>query len=554
MAEGESSAMPLSVTAPGESTGSSSSSSNCRLLISGGGLAAATYCLAAAVLARPILAEAELLALDESTTSLMALAAGALVGQGAFGELADRRSRLLSLRGTAAFMLVGCTGCALAGGSLQRRLLGPAALRGELALWHVLLGLGLGGEYPAATAFVVEVNSGAPVQGGRGSAHALAVAYLYMASGQLLAAILAVALAVAQSAAQDLAWRLLFLAGALLALASLAMRLRCTAQDATQAASGAAGGLALVCRSSRHLRRTLAGTCVAWLLQSAASCGLTLEAARASFAPHGDSGLAGAETALLVVLMSLPGYSAAFTLARCSRRAIQFVGFGAMAVCFAALAAVIDLPRSQGVQIALYSLLQMVNAGGAGAATRFVPAEVFPACVRASCLGLSAAAGSIGALAASALLPRLCEAAGPQLALVMCALVSGLGVACTALLTPKYNTDVVQKIDRLRPGKGMRECTLEALERGSPYRECPGCGVMVLREGGCNLITCANPNCQDVWCFACGGRGCRTWACASVEAARSPALDILPHLLWPAYVGAHHLEQQRASVPLVEVN
>lgn len=37
-------------------------------------------------------------------------------------------------------------------------------------------------------------------------------------------------------------------------------------------------------------------------------------------------------------------------------------------------------------------------------------------------------------------------------------------------------------------------------------KECPGCGVMTDKTGGCNHITCSTPGCGAHWCFICGGK------------------------------------------------
>jgi hypothetical protein len=35
-------------------------------------------------------------------------------------------------------------------------------------------------------------------------------------------------------------------------------------------------------------------------------------------------------------------------------------------------------------------------------------------------------------------------------------------------------------------------------------KQCPGCGVMTEKTGGCNHITCVVPTCGVHWCFFCG--------------------------------------------------
>lgn len=252
-----------------------------------------------------------------------------------------------------------------------------------------------------------------------------------------------------------------------------------------------------------------------------------------------ERGFNQAESVLLATLMSVPGYLAAFRLRHCPRRTCQLLGFGSMALGFLGLAAVGE-PQSI-LKVSLYCALQTTNAATAGAVVRFIPAEVFPTCVRASCVGLSATAGAAGALVGASLLPCVLHTAGLPAAMVICALAAVVGIACTTLLTPMYDGQTLQDLARLRPSRDPRELTAEALERGDRFRQCPSCEVMTEREEGCNVITCTN--CQDVWCFACGGKDCARWACSEVEAS-GPTLDSLPRLLWPR-------AQPDRAVPLV---
>jgi len=439
-------------------------------------------------------------------------------------------------------MLFGAAGCALAG--LLGHMMGLRSMQAlcvELAVWNFLLGLGMGGEYPVAAAYIVEQAAAYAA----GSARPLAGSYLHMGLGQLLASLMVVA-CLSLRLPTGATWRLSLILASLLALATFVVRVYCARETQLFIDHGAAGtsghraGLALACSSSRHLCRTLFGTSSSWFLLGFAGCGLNLRSATTALM-HGETGMGKAVVTLLATLMGLPGYVAACALVRYSRRICQLAGFVVMALLFAGFAIVVEVPEARGLQIALYAMLEMASAGGAGATAHFVPAEVFPTCVRSSCLGLSALAGGLGTAVGSALLPELASAAGPPVACVACTLACGLGAACTALLTPRYNRQTILALAPLGPGKDVRECTLEALERGAQFKQCPSCEVMVEREGGCNVITCVN--CQDVWCFACGGRGCRAWMCSGVEVT-SPDLETMPRLLWPG------TEQDR-SVPLV---
>lgn len=289
-------------------------------------------------------------------------------------------------------------------------------------------------------------------------------------------------------------------------------------------------GISLVFRCPKALGRALLGTCLASFLQGLASGGLLLEVIDSSFLRRSTQLDEAVSEQLLAVLMSFPGYLAAFALAQRGRKLWQLAGFGAMSVGFVGLAAALCTSH-KGIQTSLYSMLLALAAGGPGATTFFVPAEVFPTCVRASCMGLTLAAGSFGWLLAMTGLRAVSDGAGAFVAMLMCAVVCGAGVISTALLTPRYNKETLRALAQIGPGKDKRESTVEALENGCQFRQCPNCEVMVERSGGCNVITCMN--CQDVWCFACGGRGCTAWACGGIEDDTCTTLEALPHLLWP---------------------
>mmetsp|Transcript_182190 Transcript_182190/g.443361 ORF Transcript_182190/g.443361 Transcript_182190/m.443361 type:complete len:290 (+) Transcript_182190:51-920(+) len=61
--------------------------------------------------------------------------------------------------------------------------------------------------------------------------------------------------------------------------------------------------------------------------------------------------------------------------------------------------------------------------------------------------------------------------------------------------------------------------TLSLLEAAPRCRACPGCGVMVERDGGCNMVY--HPLCKTRWCFACGGMGCQDFDCRGSSARPS---------------------------------
>mmetsp|Transcript_60150 Transcript_60150/g.113474 ORF Transcript_60150/g.113474 Transcript_60150/m.113474 type:complete len:547 (+) Transcript_60150:66-1706(+) len=463
-----------------------------------------------------------------------AVLVGFILGSIGIGALADRHGRLV-ISSLTAFLLLGSIGGTCAGGMAS--LLGfpgAHALCAELAVWNFLLGLGIGGEYALAAVYIVESFC----TNVAGSVRALSGAYACIAVGRLLAPLVAAAgLGLHMSA--EASWRSGLALVVALSLGSLAARC-CLAHETPpfleqrQASVGAGAvkraGMALVCRCPQALGRALLGTCLASFLQGLASGGLLLGTSSLTFLhrwTYLDEEVSGQ---LVAALMSFPGYIAAFALAKHGRRIWQLAGFGAMAVGFLGLA-VASCTSQTGIQASLCSMLLVLSAGGPGATTYFVPAEVFPTCVRASCMGITLAAGCAGWAVAMTGLQTLLNAAGTFVAMLVCAMVCAAGVVSTFFLTPQYSKQTLRSVAQIGPGKDKRESTVEALERCDQFRQCPSCEVMVERSGGCNVITCGN--CQDVWCFACGGRGCHAWACSGIEADGCITLEALPRLLWP---------------------
>lgn len=501
------------------------------------GLTAASYSFANCDIIRALTLREQ----GETTGISAALSVGFILGSIGIGALADRHGRLV-ISSASAVLLLGSIGGTCAGGIAS--LLGfhgAHALCAELAVWNFLLGVGIGGEITVAAAYIVEsfcTNSAGAVQ-------ALCGAYVCIAVGRLLAPLLAAA-GLGLHMPAEATWRFSLALMVVLSLGSV-VACRCLAQETspfsgqrqTSQGSGAAkrAGMSLVCCCPQALRRALLGTSLASFLQGLAFGGLLLNTSSFTFIERWTSLDEAVSAQLIDALTSFPGYLAAFALARRGRRIWQLAGFGAMAVGFLGLA-MASCTSATGIQASLYSMLLVVSAGGPGATTYFVPAEVFPTCVRASCMGITMAAGCAGWAAAT-----LLNTVSSVVAMLTCAMVCAAGVVSTFFLTPQYDKQTLRSLAQIGPGKDKRESTVEALERCDQFRQCPNCEVMVERSGGCNVITCGN--CQDVWCFACGGRGCHAWACSGIEVDGCVTLEALPRLLWPDL-------SSRASEPQLE--
>jgi len=104
---------------------------------------------------------------------------------------------------------------------------------------------------------------------------------------------------------------------------------------------------------------------------------------------------------IMALLGTVPGYLAAiFLIDRIGRRALQFIGFGVLAViyCGFAVAYWYLLFYSYIAFIAVFAVAQFFLALGPATTTFVIPAEVFPTRYRTTAFGLAAAVGKLGAI------------------------------------------------------------------------------------------------------------------------------------------------------------
>lgn len=152
---------------------------------------------------------------------------------------------------------------------------------------------------------------------------------------------------------------------------------------------------------------------------------------------------------LVLVAIAMPGYLVALaTIERMGRRRMQLMGFCACTIIFLILGAELKALRGQykGLFVFLYGLTFFFSNFGANMTTFILPAELFPTRARATCHGLSAAAGKLGAVLGSSGMPPLLTAYGTDAAakdrglvtvMYVCAAVSLLGLAWTWMFTPE---------------------------------------------------------------------------------------------------------------------
>ncbi|KAK2600023.1 hypothetical protein QQS21_005257 [Conoideocrella luteorostrata] len=380
--------------------------------------------------------------------------AGIVIGMILFGWLADALGRRRMYGIELAIIIFGTFSCALASSS-------PAISSASLLIfWRVLMGIGIGGDYPLSSVITSEF---APTRW-RGAM--ISAVFSMQGLGQLMSAIVALITTVAFKSsfvnipdegscdvacrmAADRAWRIIVGVGAIPACLALYYRItipetpRYTFDVQHDVEKADADIKAYVSSKSandfdsrRHSRskilessldlpraswadvfayfgewrnfRVLIGTTMSWFFLDLAFYGLGLNQGIVLHAIGYGSGsnmyqkLWNNAVGLIILTASgsLPGYwTAIFTIDTIGRKPLQVFGFLLLTIVFSVLGFRLS-HLSEGAMLALYILGQFLFNAGPNTTTFVVPGECFPTRYRSTGHGLSAAMGKIGAIVA----------------------------------------------------------------------------------------------------------------------------------------------------------
>ncbi|OAA58325.1 phosphate:H+ symporter [Cordyceps fumosorosea ARSEF 2679] len=378
--------------------------------------------------------------------------AGIVVGMILFGLLADKygRRRMYGIElGVVIFTIFSC---AIASGSPSMS--GP----GVLIFWRVLLGIGVGGDYPLASVITSEF---APTRWRGGL---VAAVFSMQGLGQLMAAVVGLITTVAFQGsydgigpngpcdaacriAADRSWRIIVGVGAI--PACLAMYYRITIPetprytfDVQHDVDRADADIKAYVSRSRpkdtvsttnthfhsstlsvpkaswadakefflkpHNFRAMVGTTMSWFFLDLAFYGLGLNNNVVLHAIGYASGktlyhkLRNQALGLIILTSagSLPGYwTAILTVDTVGRKPLQVFGFLLLTAVFCVLGFALH-SLTEGSTLALYIVGQFLFNAGPNTTTFILPAECFPTRYRATAHGISAAMGKIGAIVA----------------------------------------------------------------------------------------------------------------------------------------------------------
>ncbi|PAN10625.1 hypothetical protein PAHAL_2G106300 [Panicum hallii] len=373
---------------------------------------------------------------------------GAVVGQLLFGWLGDQAGRKRFYGKTVLLMAAGSFLSGLSFGDT------PGGVMATLCFFRFWLGVGVGGDYPLSATIVAEYAS-------KRTRGALVAAVFAMEGfGVLAGCIVTLAVSATFQARfrapayeedptgstppqADYVWRIVLMAGAIPACLTYHWRARMpetarytalVARDAGRAArdmsrvlevdiAGEPDKVESLTRgrdygvlSRRFARRHglhLLGAAACWFVLGVVFYSQTIlqeeifsdvgwvPRARAMSALEEAYRVARAH-AIIALCGTLPGYW--FTVALVDvvgRKAIQFLGFAMMTGFMLAIAALYDSLASPGRRVwlvAMYTFTFFFANFGPNSTTFIVPAEIFPAHLRATCHGISSAAGKAGAI------------------------------------------------------------------------------------------------------------------------------------------------------------
>jgi MFS family permease len=385
--------------------------------------------------------------------SLIAAFLGAII----FGRLADvvGRKRIYGLE--ALLMAIGALACAFA----------PSFL--WLLVFRVILGIGIGGDYPMSAVLMSEYANARK----RGALTSLVFGMqgLGLAFGPVVALTLE-----ASGLPADSIWRIMLGLGALPPLAVLYLRrtmpesprykalVRGNAGEAAKDMAVYSSGQleAKVEQETKPTRISwgqmlanpkylilILGTGGAWFLNDYAFYGNAISTPEILklLAPS-SSPLTGSAWALMIfAIFAIPGYLASiFFMDAIGHRRLQWVGFSVMAVAFAAIALVPGITHDVAPFLMLYGISFFFIEFGPNCTTFVMPAEVFPTSIRTTGHGMAAGIGKFGAFVGTFVFPFISAAGGIKGAMLFSAGVSVLGVILTKLTLPEPSGRTLEEI------------------------------------------------------------------------------------------------------------
>ena len=368
-----------------------------------------------------------------TSSSLLATFIGAVL----FGAVADRIGRRSVYGFEAILMALGAIGSALSFGVWQ------------LVFWRMVMGLGIGGDYPLSAVMMSEYANR------RDRGKMVGMVFSCQALGFLIGPILILTL-LGAGVNHDWTWRIALGLGAIPAMGVIMLRRampespRWQAQvkgKAAEAASDLANytnGLAISDETTVRVVRepwrkyalTLLGTAGGWFVFDYAYYGNTIGMPEIidKVAPHASMTTTVAWNVIIFGLFAVPGYLFAFMIIdKLGRKFIQMIGFAMMALIFMLLGLIPALAHHAGTFITIFGLSYFFSEFGPNVTTFVLAAELFPVNLRTTGHGISAGAAKFGGFLGVLFLDRILVSLGFSGGMLLSAGMSIIGLVLTLI-------------------------------------------------------------------------------------------------------------------------
>ena len=384
-----------------------------------------------------------------NSATLLASAVGAIV----FGRIADMLGRKRIYGYEVLILAIGAIASAFAPNYTF------------LLVCRVILGIGIGGDYPVSATIMSEY-SGKQTRGRMvGLVFAMQGAGLIV--GPLIAAIL-----LGSGLSDNATWRILLGLGAIPGLAVFYLRRQIhetprfamaggaadEAEAAISHATGSSSGPRAAAESRASIMQTpwqgfailaqhrrmllwLIGTAGAWALLDFCYYGNTISTPEILklLNPHASELYNVLIQLAIFAVFAVPGYAVAILLLdKTGRKSIQMLGFAMMGLTFLLIGIIPGATTTAVTFIVLFGVSYFFTEFGPNTTTFVYPAELFPVEVRTTGHGISAGAGKMGAFAGAFLFPDfLASSLGIRGAEIIAAVAAVAGLLLTMALLPE---------------------------------------------------------------------------------------------------------------------
>jgi len=377
-------------------------------------------------------------ATQDATLSVSSML-GALVGMIFFGVLGDRCGRR---KGFIICALLTCTGATLSACAWDP-VPGQGNIYWLLTFFRLIMGFGIGGEYPTSASHTAESSSA------KGSARNLAFVAASLIVGDVLAP-LVVLFCMFAGFSDQATWRFAFGFGAAISLLNTILRI-CLIQDSDkfQREQKNAQSFGRTLKLLQKYWCPLLGTCGAWFLYDVVDYGLGLFSAEIVGESTGATAFQEVSSVLFYALIGVPGVVLSVYIVPCiGRKQAYIAGTFGMFLVFLVLALLFqELRRNRWLFNVVYGLQLFFDYSCPAAATFLIPAEIFPTAVRATAVGLSAAAGKLGAVVGIYVIGLLKASIGVQLMFGVIALICTIAMAFGYVFLPLYNDRTLHMLE-----------------------------------------------------------------------------------------------------------